>query len=128
MSTTQLNTALAGILSNLAKQHDPARDNTFGSHVVANGGRNTKIQLPGVDSPDKEALETELQALAARVQYLEAKAAANNVNSNIAFPLTPAAEPLIQSAFPNEPPPINPCSIHNPLWKIRSDGEGERNK
>jgi osomolarity two-component system, sensor histidine kinase NIK1 len=100
MTTTDTNAALVGIISNLAKQYDPSRDNTFRSHVLTNGGRSTKIQLPGIDSPGKEALETELQALADRIQYLEAKAQANSsVNDNTVFPLTPAAEPILQNAF-----------------------------
>ncbi|KAF2758601.1 two-component histidine kinase [Pseudovirgaria hyperparasitica] len=90
MPDSQTSAALVGILSNLAKSHDPSQDTTFSGRIAANGTRQSKIQLPGPDDPEKQTLERELSKLAARISYLEAKA--NAVNER-AFPLTPS-EPL----------------------------------
>ncbi|KAF2494038.1 two-component osmosensing histidine kinase [Lophium mytilinum] len=90
--------ALVDIISNLAKQHDPVVDASFPGQIAANGSK-ASISLPGPDSADKGALERELTALAARIQYLEAKASTVN-NRN--FPITPG-EPTT-SSFLNEGP------------------------
>ncbi|KAF2788517.1 two-component histidine kinase [Melanomma pulvis-pyrius CBS 109.77] len=85
---------LSTYLSNLAKQHDPVHDVSFGGQIAANGPKSISLSLPGPDSPDKANAERELAALAARIQYLEAKA---NVVDNNTFPMTPG-EPA-NSAF-----------------------------
>ncbi|PVH97663.1 hypothetical protein DM02DRAFT_75795 [Periconia macrospinosa] len=77
---------LSDIVKNLARQHDPALDASFSAQIAANGAKQNVISLAGPDSVEKAALEKELTALAARVQYLEAKA---NVVDNHTFPITP---------------------------------------
>jgi osomolarity two-component system sensor histidine kinase NIK1 len=85
---------LSTYLSNLAKQHDPAIDGSFSGQIAANGPKAMSFSLPGPDSTDKASVERELAALAARIQYLEAKA---NVVDHNTFPMTPG-EPA-NSAF-----------------------------
>jgi osomolarity two-component system sensor histidine kinase NIK1 len=99
MSLDSSSAALVDIISNLAKQHDPAGDASFPGAIAVNNSK-TSIQLPGPDSADKGALERELAALAARIQYLEAKA--STVNSRN-FPITPAepvTSPFLKTAIP----------------------------
>ncbi|ORY14183.1 hypothetical protein BCR34DRAFT_599382 [Clohesyomyces aquaticus] len=95
MTSTDTNTAIADFLSNLAKQHDPTLDASFGGQIAANGAKANVIAIPGDDTLEKARLERELAALAARVQYLEAKA---NVVDNRTFPITPS-EPGVNSPF-----------------------------
>jgi osomolarity two-component system, sensor histidine kinase NIK1 len=90
--------ALAGILSNIAKQHDPRAEKSFSAQVTANGINHPELSLPGPDTPEKGLLERELAALISRVQFLEAKAAgATN------FPITPG-EPGVPPQYPNPEP------------------------
>lgn len=77
---------LSDFLKNLAPSHDPRHDASFRAQVAANAAKQSPVALAGPDSPEKAALERELVALAARVQYLEAKA---NVVDNHTFPMTP---------------------------------------
>ncbi|THW38631.1 hypothetical protein D6D21_07686 [Aureobasidium pullulans] len=91
--------ALAGIISNLAKQYTPT-DDDFGSRVATNSIDLNRIPLPGPDSDAKEKLEREVAALASRVQYLENRVASS---ASTVFPITPN-EPL-QSAFSPESSP-----------------------
>ncbi|KAK3059660.1 histidine kinase osmosensor, partial [Coniosporium uncinatum] len=87
---------VASVISQLAKQHDPASELTFRSQVAANGANKAnKIRLPGADTAEKSDLESELSALASRIQFLEAKAAFSDTN----FPITPG-EPGLTSPFP----------------------------
>lgn len=95
MPTDETTAALTGILSNIAKQHDPRAERTFSAQVTANGTKHAELSLPGPGTPEKEALEQELTALVARVQFLEAKAASAN-----AFPITPS-EPGVPPQYPN---------------------------
>ncbi|KAK4962200.1 histidine kinase osmosensor, partial [Elasticomyces elasticus] len=86
--------AIAGVLSNLAKQYSPLEDYAFPSRGAVNGIK--AVSLPGPDTIAKKTLERELCALATRIQYLEAKASSGNSS----LPITPN-EPL-HSAFPSE--------------------------
>lgn len=79
-------TGLSAFVKNLAKSHDPGVDASFRAQIAANGAKQTPVAVPGPDCAEKAALERELAALAARVQYLEAKA---NVVDNHTFPMTP---------------------------------------
>lgn len=78
---------LSDFVKNLARQHDPALDASFTAQVAANGANHPVLSLQGPDSPEKSHLERELAALAARVQYLEAKA--NVIDNHNTFPMTP---------------------------------------
>lgn len=103
MSPPETSAALAGILSTLAKQHQPPSGASFPSPPAVNGVKPTPITLPGPDTPEKEILEREITALAARIEFLEAKA---NVVDNTTFPITPnepgaaASQYLYDSATP----------------------------
>lgn len=97
---------LSDFVKNLARQHDPALDASFSAQIAANGAKQNAISLAGPDSADKAALEKELAALAARVQYLEAKA---NVVDNHTFPITPG-EPA-SSPFLYAPTSVPASSI-----------------
>lgn len=77
---------LSDFIKNLARQHDPVLDASFGAQIAANGAKQHSVCLPGPASAEKAALEDELAALAARIQFLEAKA---NVVDNRTFPITP---------------------------------------
>lgn len=90
--------AIAGIISNLAKSHDPSADSSFSGKAVSNGSAAHKILLPGPDDEGKRHLERELAALAGRIQFLEAKA---NSPAGRAFPLTPS-EPTSIMPFPSD--------------------------
>lgn len=90
--------ALADIISNLAKQHDPVVDSPFPGQITVNGSKFNNISLPGPDSAEKKVLERELSALVARIQHLEAKAGTVN---NRTFPITPG-EPGFGSPFSND--------------------------
>jgi osomolarity two-component system, sensor histidine kinase NIK1 len=96
MSAPETTAALAGILSNLAKHHDPPVDASFNGQALTNGAKSTLIALPGPDCPEKETLERELAALTARIQYLEAKA---NVIDNHTFPITPGEPGAVTSPY-----------------------------
>ncbi|KAF2731612.1 two-component osmosensing histidine kinase [Polyplosphaeria fusca] len=102
MSSLETHVAISHFLSNLAKQHDPALDASFGGQIAANGAKANVPTLPGADSAEKSNLEHELAALAARVQYLEAKA---NVVDNHIFPMTPG-EPGVNSPFLHAATPV----------------------
>ncbi|KAF2719822.1 hypothetical protein K431DRAFT_227738 [Polychaeton citri CBS 116435] len=88
--------AVANILANFAKQYTPHDDPSFPAGAIANGLKATRVTLPGDDTIEKRTLERELSGLAARIQYLEAKAASGTSS----LPMTPN-EPL-QSAFGSE--------------------------
>lgn len=88
--------ALAGIISNLAKQYIPSEDESFTSRVAFNGVRTNRISLPGPHTTTKKLLEKEIAALAGRIQYLETKAA----GAQSALPITPSEPP--QSAFSSQ--------------------------
>jgi osomolarity two-component system sensor histidine kinase NIK1 len=101
MSSAETHDAIALFISNLAKQHDPVLDASFSGQIAANGAAANAPLLPGPVSADKADLEQELAALAARIQYLEAKA---NVVDNRTFPITPGEptnSPFIHASAPN---------------------------
>jgi osomolarity two-component system, sensor histidine kinase NIK1 len=87
--------AIAGILSNIAKQHDPRAEQSFPGQVAANGTNGANFDLPGPDTPEKRLLEQELAALVTRVQFLESKAA-----SSTGFPITPSEPNQVLPAYP----------------------------
>jgi osomolarity two-component system sensor histidine kinase NIK1 len=85
MTYAETLSVLSKYISNLAKKHDPALDISFSSPVAIDSARTYGIVLPGPDTSDKTSLEHELGALAARIQYLEAKA---NAGGNHTLPIT----------------------------------------
>jgi osomolarity two-component system sensor histidine kinase NIK1 len=91
--------ATARMLSVIARNYDPINEKTFSGQVAANGTPRAKVLLPGPASKGTEALEREIEALIARVHFLEAKAA--NANS---IPITPG-ELMPSSAFPGQDSP-----------------------
>jgi osomolarity two-component system sensor histidine kinase NIK1 len=109
---------LSTYLSNLAKQHDPAVDVSFSGQIAANGPKPVFFSLPGPDSTDKANLERELAALAARIQYLEAKA---NVVDHGTFPMTPG-EPA-NSAFLYAPAAVSASRNGGPPGRRGSNKE-----
>lgn len=96
MPHEETSAAIAGILSNFAKQYTPLEDRSFSSKVIANGIKSSKITLPGPDTIAKKTIERELTALSSRIQFLEAK----TTNPGNSLPITPN-EPLT-SAFPTD--------------------------
>jgi osomolarity two-component system sensor histidine kinase NIK1 len=84
--TTATYDGLSDFIKNLARHHDPALDASFSAQIAANGAKQNTVALSGPDSVEKAALENELAALAARIEFLEAKA---NVVDNHTFPMTP---------------------------------------
>jgi osomolarity two-component system sensor histidine kinase NIK1 len=89
--TAETYSGLADFIKNLARQHDPARDPSFGAQIAANGAKATAIALPGPECAEKAQLEQELAALAARIELLEHKSKA--VVNQGTLPMTPAGEP-----------------------------------
>lgn len=122
MLDQQTTAAVAGVLSNLAKSYDPAIDGSFTGQVAANGGKLNRIFLPGPESPTKTALELELSALAARVQYLEAKASTVNDNT---FPITPG-EPTVSSPFASGSPTNTPRTLGSIPMRHSSSASRDR--
>jgi osomolarity two-component system sensor histidine kinase NIK1 len=86
MTYVEMQSVLSKYISNLAKKRGPTRDISFSGQIVMDSAGTNGIVLPGPDTSDKASLERELGALAARIQYLEAKA---NVVGNHTFPMTP---------------------------------------
>lgn len=68
--------ATAALLRGIAAQPQPAPtdDASVSPKSLSNGSDPKKIKLPGDVSPGKAALESEIQALIARVHDLEIKA------------------------------------------------------
>ncbi len=104
MPHEETSAAVAGILSSFAKQYPPLDEHSFQGSAIANGLRGPKISLPGDETVEKQTLERELTALAARIHYLEARAASGSSS----LPITPN-EPL-SSPFPNGEPLVPPKS------------------
>ena len=98
MLPEETSTALAGILTNFAKQYAPSNEASFPASSITNDHKPTNITLPGDKTLGTKILERELTNLAARIQLLEAKAS----SSTTSFPL-PRDEPLV-SAFPGDVP------------------------
>jgi osomolarity two-component system, sensor histidine kinase NIK1 len=100
MLDEETSAAVAGVLANLAKQYDPLEDASFRGQVATNGLRENAVTLPGADTVGKQTLERELSHLAARIQYLEAKA---NASSPHVFPMTPNETGIATPFNPDSP-------------------------
>lgn len=99
ISGAETASAVTSIVSCLARQHDPGNETggpSFSSTATTNGVKAARVSLPGPQSPEKENLEKELQALAGRIQFLEARTSLNGGS----FPSTPN-EPGSGSPFPS---------------------------
>lgn len=107
MPNEETSAAVASILANLAKQHTPQEETSFPACVIANGIKSTKIALPGAETAEKQTLERELTALAARIQYLETKA-----SGTASLPMTPN-EPYTNSFPHNTEIPASPRQLAN---------------
>jgi osomolarity two-component system, sensor histidine kinase NIK1 len=120
--------AVASVLSSLAKQYGPLEDAHLGGAGI-NGIREARISLPGDETVEKHTLERELNALASRIHYLEARAASGTAS----LPMTPN-EPLL-TPFPHSDPPVPSKSAgaaprqRSASWvnTLLSKGEGEGN-
>ena len=115
MTTQAGYSPIAVILSNLARQHNPADEESFTSHAAFNGAKSAPVHIEGADGADKEALEKEITALATRIQYLEAKAA----GAPSTLPITPSEAPT--SPFPpttttTQKPPGTPFRPRSGSW------------
>ncbi|KAF1985570.1 putative histidine kinase NIK1p [Aulographum hederae CBS 113979] len=119
MPSDETTSAVAAIISTLAKQHDPASEQSFPGQIAANL-RSPKIRLPGPEDATKKSLEDELTRLAGRIQFLEAKAAFHDAN----FPITPG-EPGLASPFASEAPGDAPRygsnTTRQPSGSLRGD-------
>ncbi|KAL9094039.1 MAG: hypothetical protein Q9165_003709 [Trypethelium subeluteriae] len=100
MLDEETSAAVAGVLANLARQYDPVEDGSFRGQVATNGLKGSNIILPGTDTVAKKTLEQELSHLAARIQYLEARA---NGSTGTVFPMTPN-EAGVATPFPSPSP------------------------
>lgn len=120
--------AVASILSTFAKQYGPLEDSPLGV-VGINGIKGARISLPGDDTVEKQTLERELNALASRIHFLEARAASGTAS----LPMTPN-EPLI-TPFPHSEPQLPSKSAgtsprqRSASWvnTLLSKGDGEMN-
>lgn len=70
--------AAASTVRGLARQGALAYDPPDFNLPQKNGAANRKVSLPGISIASKESLESELSALATRIQYLESKASTIN--------------------------------------------------
>lgn len=114
MLPDETSTALARILTNFAKQNAPSNEASFPASTITNDHKPTNITLPGDKTLGTKILERELTNLAARIQFLEAKAS----SSTTSFPLPPD-EPLM-SAFQGDVPAStrSQSSAQNPRSQI----------
>lgn len=94
MPHEETSAALASILSTFAKSYPPTDEHSFSTHVVSNGIKSSRISLPGAETVEKLTLERELNALHARIQWLEDRAASGTHS----LPITPNEPPT--SPFP----------------------------
>ncbi|GAB7364710.1 hypothetical protein MBLNU230_g5510t1 [Neophaeotheca triangularis] len=127
MPHEQTSAAVASVLSNFAKQYAPLNEQSFPAEAISNGIKHHQISLPGDDTVEKRTLEKELTGLAARIQLLEARAAAGP-NS---LPITPN-EPGTAAFPPDTPvsartPAISQSKQRSASWVnnllAKSDGE-----
>lgn len=89
-------TFLRGLGRNVGPSYNPPDFNIYAKGASTNG----KLSLPGSSSTTKQSFEHELSALAARIQYLEAKS--STVNHH-ALPDTPNESGGPSSPFANGP-------------------------
>ena len=103
---------LTGVLSNFAKQYDPATTASFSGQAITNGhkGAAALLSLPGPDSASKRALQRELAALASRIQFLEAKATAASLANPNGLPITPGEPGFLFQQHYQLPTPSSPYS------------------
>ncbi|CAF9906276.1 MAG: histidine kinase osmosensor [Alectoria fallacina] len=78
--------AAASIVRGFARNGAPSYNPPEFNFPQKNGATNRKISLPGISIASKESLESELSALATRIQFLETKA--STINHHI-LPDTP---------------------------------------
>ena len=90
--------AAASIVRGLARNGGPSYNPPEFNIPQKNGTSNKKISLPGISIVSKESLESELSALATRIQYLESKA--STVSHQI-LPDTPNESSGPSSPFAN---------------------------
>ena len=114
MPHEETSAAVASILSNFAKQYAPIEPDSFPADAIANGLKSNRISLPGDDTVEKRTLERELNALATRIQFLEARAT-NGVSSLPITPNEPAA-----SNFPADSPASPRTAALNPRQRSAS--------
>ena len=88
----------ASFVRGLARNGTPPYNPPEFNIRLKNGTTSTKLSLPGISIAAKESLESELSALAARVQYLESKA--STLNHQI-LPDTPNESSGPSSPFAN---------------------------
>lgn len=98
--------ALAGVLANLGKQHQPVEDDSFRSRIANYSTNLNQIKLPGPESDSKRSLEKEIASLASRIQYLETRVPGTAATG---LPITPN-EPLASAFPPYASPNTSPTS------------------
>jgi osomolarity two-component system sensor histidine kinase NIK1 len=96
-SPQELHRSVANVIRSLAKQHTPA-DGALRGPVGGPDAKVEPISLEGPDSEEKASLERDLAALAARLNYLEAKA---KLVDNHTFPITPGEPTASQFIYPS---------------------------
>ncbi|KAG8629901.1 hypothetical protein KVT40_001520 [Elsinoe batatas] len=104
MATDLDHSSLLQVIQNLAKSHNPSDDHTFTSRVAQNRNKSIRIRLEGKDTPEKKAIESQLSALASRIEYLESRA---NGTSNPSLPITPNEPDASPFASNNSPARTN---------------------
>ncbi|CAK3945683.1 Histidine kinase NIK1 [Lecanosticta acicola] len=114
MPHEETSAAVASILSNFAKQYAPLEPDSFPAGAIANGIKSNRISLPGDDTVEKRTLERELNALATRIQFLEARA----TSGLSSLPITPN-EPAA-SSFPSDSPASPRSAALNPRQRSAS--------
>ncbi|KAK7178094.1 hsp90-like protein [Paraphaeosphaeria sporulosa] len=137
MTYAETHSVLRKYISNLAKKHDPTFDISYSGRAATDSAKANGIVLPGPDTSDKAGLERELGALAARIQYLEAKA---NVVGNLTLPITPSEldcspfvyAPAAVPATRNSDPPMrrgshtNQNTNRDSIWLADRGSNGEQ--
>ncbi|KAF2273423.1 uncharacterized protein EI97DRAFT_461086 [Westerdykella ornata] len=117
-SPEELHRSIAHIVRGLAKQHAPPSDASFNGQLGAHALQNLPFSLPGPDSEEKANLERELASLAARIQYLEAKA---GVVDSRNFPITPGEPTASQFAYDAVPPAIAGAESETPARRASKE-------
>jgi len=115
MADHDMHMALSGILSNLAKQYNLSAEDSFSGRAALNRSKASKVSLPGPDTIEKRSLEKEINALASRIEYLEAKAA----GSQSSLPITPNEPEVSPFTSANTTPTRTPTSS-NPSTRSRA--------
>lgn len=125
MPHEETSAALAHVLSQLAKSYGTPEDRTTRS---SSRSKLERLTLPGEDTVEKQTLEHEVTALAARIRALEVKVAGNQTDASL--PITPD-EPAT-SVFTQQPEKVangdplrqrSASSVKSLLTKL--DGESQ---